>query len=198
MGSFGDMKRKRLNLDQQQEVAARRRKGETVAELSAAYGVSIRSIYRTLKEERGDTVADRKPTRIVSFRVPEDEIDAFLEAAKGVGIHGSSQGFRALLRMSQGLFELFPSQIEDFRSSVWLLDKQGQLLNQLAKAVHKGKLRLIEEDRKLLSECIESNLGVVETLTELLSDAASRRGYSTRYLKDVADSAERGGGGRTS
>lgn len=174
--------RKRLTVEQRQELAQRRAAGEAVEELARTFGTTERQVYRVVAEQKGETRAAARASKIVSFRAPESEVEAFLESAKSVGITGSSQAFRALIRMATGLFELFPNQLEDFNKSVWLIGKEGQLLNQLAKSVHKGKLRLGDEDRVLLRKCLEANLALHEDLRAILDEAKSRRGYSIAEL----------------
>ena len=181
-GVLRRMKRSRLTIEQRQELAQRHALGEDVNALSKAYQVTIRQIYRVLADEKGDTRGRARVSRSVSFRAPPGEIEAFLATARGAGITGSSQAFRALVRMASGLFELFPNQLEDFNRSVWLIGKEGQLLNQLAKSVHKGKLRLTDEDRILLSKCIDVNTRLYEELRDILDEAKTRRGYALSQL----------------
>ena len=80
-----------------------------------------------------------------------------------------------------------PITLEDFNKSVWMIGKEGQLLNQLAKSVHKGKLRLGDEDRILLSKCLDANLALHEDLRMILDEAKSRRGYSISELSKAAE-----------
>ena len=142
-----------------------------------------RQVYRVIAGQKGDTRAAEAPTKSVSFRAPEYEIDAFLKVAKTVGISSRSQAFRSLVRMATGLFELFPNQLESFNKSAWLIGKEGQLLNQLAKSVHKGKLRLTDEDRALLSKSIDVNLALHGELRAILDEAKTRRGYTIAAMK---------------
>ena len=177
------MKRLRLTVEQRQELARRHVLGEDVNALSKAFQVAIRQVYRVLADEKGDTRGRARVSKSVSFRAPTAEIDAFLESARGVGITGSSQ--------ASGLFELFPNQLEAFNRSAWLIGKEGQLLNQLAKSVHKGKLRLSDEDRILLSKCLDVNLALHEDLRWILDEAKSRRGYA---ISELSRGLERGDG----
>jgi len=156
--------------------------GEDVNALSKMFCITIRQVYRVLADEKGDTRGRARVSKSVSFRAPTGEIEAFLTSARDVGITGSSQAFRALVRMASGLFELFPNQLESFNRSAWLIGKEGQLLNQLAKSVHKGKLRLSDEDRILLSKCLDVNLALHEDLRRILDEAKSRRGYALSEL----------------
>ena len=181
-GVLRRMKRSRLTIEQRQELARRHVLGEDVNALSKAYQVTIRQVYRVLADEKGDTRGRARVSRSVSFRAPTGEIEAFLSSAHSVGITGSSQAFRALVRMALGLFELFPNQLDDFNRSAWLIGKEGQLLNQLAKSVHKGKLRLTDEDRILLSKCIDVNTRLYEELRDILDEAKTRRGYALSQL----------------
>ena len=190
-GVLRRMKRSRLTVEQRQELARRHVLGEDVNALSKAFCITIRQVYRVIADEKGDTRGRARESKPVSFRAPKGEIDAFLTSASGVGITGSSQAFRALVRMASGLFELFPNHLDAFNRSAWLIGKEGQLLNQLAKSVHKGKLRLSDEDRILLSKCLDVNLALHEDLRRILDEAKSRRGYA---LSEMSRGLERGDG----
>ncbi len=181
-GPAAQMKRSRLTVERRIELARRGRAGEDVKVLSKAFGLSVRQVYRVMAQEQGDTRRRAIVSKPVAFRAPVAEVEAFLESAGSVGITGSSQAFRALVRMAAGLFELFPNQLEGFNRSVWLIGKEGQLLNQLAKSVHKGKLRLSDVDRALLSHCIEVNLRLHGDLRVILDEARTRRGYAISQL----------------
>ena len=178
--------RKNLTVEQRLELKRRYVAGEDVNALSKAFRVTIRQVYRIVAGQKGDTRTVEKPSVSVSFRAPESEIEAFVDVAKSVGITGRSQAFRSLVRMATGLFELFPNQFEAFNKSAWLIGKEGQLLNQLAKAVHRGKLRLTDEDRALLSKSIDVNLALHSELRAILDEAKTRRGYAIAVLKQEA------------
>lgn len=181
-GSMRQQDRKRLTTEQRIDLARRHAEGEDANMLSKAFSVTVRQVYRVVAAEAGDTRGRARESRSVSFRAPKDEIETFLASARSVGITGSSQAFRALVRMAEGMFELFPNQLEDFNRSVWMIGKEGQLLNQLAKNVHKGKLRLGDEDRVLLSKSIDVNLRLHEAMRAILDEAKTRRGYSIAQL----------------
>lgn len=178
-------KRKRLTIEQRQELAQRHAAGEDVRVLSEAFGVSDRQVYRVAAEGQGDTRGRVLVSKHVTFRAPKEEIDAFLASAGAVGITGKSQAFRALVRMASGLFELFPDQLERFNRSAWLIGKEGQLLNQLARSVHRGKLRLTDEDRVLLAKCLDANTRLYSELRAIVDEAKSRRGYALSQLSEV-------------
>lgn len=174
--------RRVLNIERRQQLANRYRQGESVNTLSKSYAVTMRQVYRILAEERGKTKAQSTPSKTVAFRAPASEIDAFLATAASVGIFGPSQAFRVLLRMAEGLFEIFPNQLDGINKTVWLKGKELDLLNQLAKSVHKGKLRLGDEDRALLARSIDTNCRLHEDWRSVLDEAKSRRGYSVSRL----------------
>jgi len=189
-GSCGAMKRTRLTVERRIELARRHAAGEDVTALAKAFQVSMRQVYRVVAEERGETRGRSQVSKPVAFRAPVEEVEAFLASARAVGITGSSQAFRALVRMATGLFEIFPNQLEDFNRSAWLIGKEGQLLNQLARNVHRGKLRLTDEDRMLLSKCIDVNLALHAELRAILDEAKARRGYAIAALsKEAKESA---------
>jgi len=190
-GVLRRMKRSRLTVERHQELARRHVLGEDVNALSKAFCITIRQVYRVLADEKGDTRGRARVSKSVSFRAPTGEVEAFLASARDVGITGSSQAFRALVRMAAGLFELFPNQLEEFNRSAWLIGKEGQLLNQLAKSVHRSKLRLNDKDRILLSKCLDVNLALHEDLRRILDEAKSRRGYA---LSELSRGLERGDG----
>jgi len=181
-GPAAQMKRKRLTIERRQDLARRHAAGEDVNVLSKVFSISVRQVYRVIADEKGDTRGRVRVSKPVAFRAPVEEVEAFLASAREVGITGSSQAFRALIRMASGLFELFPNQLEAFNRSVWLIGKEGQLLNQLAKAVHRGKLRLTDDDRVLLSKCIDANLALHGDLRVILDEAKARRGYAISQL----------------
>jgi hypothetical protein len=187
-GPAAPMRRSKLTVERRAELARRRRAGEDVAALAVAFGITPRQVYRVIADEKGDTRGRVGASKPVAFRAPVAEVEAFVQSARSVGITGSSQAFRALVRMATGLFELFPNQLEDFNRSVWLIGKEGQLLNQLAKNVHRGKLRLTERDRALLSKCIDVNLRLHSDLRAILDEAKTRRGYAVSLLSKQSGS----------
>ena len=176
-------RRKHLAVEARAELARRFRAGESATALAKAFSISGRQVYRIAGEEKGETAAAAGTSRIVSVRLPDSEISAFMQAAEGAGLQSRSQALRSLVRIAAGFFEVLPRQIADFNRSVWLLGKQGQLLNQLARNVHRGKLRLTESDRQLLQEAIDSNRTLYRELRTILDDAKSRKGYATKWLK---------------
>jgi hypothetical protein len=180
-----------LTIEKKIELARRYAGGEGVNALSEAYSVSARQVYRVVAEQKGDTQYDAETHVMVGFRAAKSEVDGFLEIARTVGIANKSAAFRSLLRAAQGLIELFPNGFSDFNKSAWLIKKEGQLLNQLAKSVHKGKLRLTDDDRALLSKSIDVNLKLHEDLRWILSEHKTRRGYTAAALKsDVLKESE--------
>ncbi|AUQ92607.1 hypothetical protein PhaeoP24_04049 (plasmid) [Phaeobacter inhibens] len=181
--------KKRLPIEKRIELAQRYAKGEQPNDLSKAFGVSVRQVYRIIAEEKGDTRSKDDKQVVVSFRAPEAEVKGYLDLVKVHGIQEKSSAFRSLVRMAQGLVELFPDRFEAFNRSAWLIRKEGQLLNQLAKAVHKGKLRLTDEDRHLLSKCLDANQRLHDDLRMILEEHKGRRGYTTAALNSQNEAA---------
>ena len=179
-------KRKHLTIEARAEVARRFRAGESATVLAKAFSITGRQVYRIVGEEKGETAAAAERSTMVGFRVTQSEIDDFMEVAKGAGLRSRSQSLRSLVRIAAGLFEVLPAQIADFNKSVWLIGKQGQLLNQLARNTHRGKLRLTDSDRQLLQETIDSNRDLYRQLRAILDDVKARRGYATTALKRAA------------
>ena len=179
-------RRKHLTIEARAEVARRFRAGESATALAKAFSITGRQVYRIAGEEKGETAAAVEPSKIVSVRLPEGEIASFMKAAEGAGLRSRSQALRSLVRIAAGFFEVLPKQIADFNQSVWLIGKQGQLLNQLARNTHRGKLRLTDSDRQLLQETIDSNRALYRELRAILDDAKARRGYATTALKRAA------------
>lgn len=177
---------KRLSVEKQVEIAERASKGVPVAQLAESYGISMRSVYRTIRNQRDETAARADPAVTFSFRAPKSEVEGFVELTQEQGFGNPSQAFRSLLRMAQGLVELRPDDIRGFNQSVFLLGKQFDLLNQLAKSVHKGKLKLTDKDRALLSSAIDATLDLREEWQDVLNGAKARRGYAQRILAEGA------------
>ena len=96
-----------------------------------------------------------------------------MDVAGEAGLTNRSQALRSLVRMAAGLIEAVPAQLEEVGRAPWLLGKQGVLLNQLARATHRGKLRLTEADRRLLQETLQATRRLEDALRERSSTRRS-------------------------
>lgn len=174
--------RKRTKLEDRLEIAKRHRKGEAVATLAADYQVTERHIRRIVQNENRETVAKKTESKLISFRAPKAEIEAFLATAASVGIKGSSNAFRALIRMAEGHFEMFPNALWEFNNSVIQVRGIATNLNQLTMAVNRGKLRLLDEDRALLADVRSEVLRLRKELNATRDQFEVRRGYTRQSL----------------
>ena len=183
---------RKLSIDRRAEMARRFRAGERPEALAEAFGVSVRSVYRAARSRRSATAAKADPTASLSFRAPASEITAFdaLAGTAGLGRRGSA--FRALLRMAVGLVEVPAGQIDRLHEATVRVSRLGINLNQLARSVHRGKLRLGEEDRALLRGLVREVEGLRRELETLHEGAALRRSYAQRVMarEMVDDGAE--------
>lgn len=146
---------KNLKLEQRIEIARRFASGESAKALSAVFGVSTRQINRLVKEETGDGVAVRDPTEIVSFRASQSELAAFEAEWQECGFANRSQALNAMLRGRCGFLDV-PRDLVDEFASAWRQSKDVSDAGlALAKAVHRGKLKVSSEDRALLIELVD-------------------------------------------
>ena len=169
---------RRLTLDQRRELARRHRSGERAEALAAAYGVSERSVYRTVRREGAETARRRDPTVSVSFRAPRSEVEAFeaLAAEAGLGRRGSA--LRALVRMAVGLIEVPGGELDRLHETAVRASRLGVNLNQLTRAVHRGKLRLGDRDRALLGALAREVEGLRREWSAVHEGARARRAYA--------------------
>lgn len=180
-------KPKRLSIEKKLELAAERRDGIMPAELAERYGVSLRQVHNIIEKENNATLAKRKTSRKYSFRAPPSDVEPYLELAQSVGITGQSNAFRVLFRMAVGFVEVFPADLSAFNAAVVEARRQRVLLNQLARRVNKGQLRLTEEDRSLLKNLSAETEKLHRSWKAVLDEAQSRRGYVVKKLSEVSD-----------
>ena len=182
-------RRKHLTIEARAEVARRFRAGESATALAKAFSITGRQVYRIVGEEKGETAAAAEPSRRWSAIPchPEGEIDGFMEVAEGAGLR-SQEPVAPLARPDRRRVLRGAAGTDRRRSTArsGSIGKQGQLLNQLARNTHRGKLRLTDSDRQLLQETIDSNRALYRELRAILDDAKARRGYATTALKRAA------------
>lgn len=177
---------RRLSLDQRRELARRHRRGERAEALAAAFGVSVRSAHRIAAGQRGETARARDPAGAVSFRVPASEVEAFEALAAEAGLGRRGPALRALLRMASGLIEPRGDGIGRLHEAAVVASRLGINLNQLARAVHTGKLRLGDEDRALLVTLAREVEALRRAWSAVQEAAAARRGFARRGLEAAA------------
>lgn len=183
-------KRNRLTIEQKLELAAEHKKGVSPKVLSERYGVSLRQVDAIVQRERAGTFAKLSPSKHYTFRAPEGDVEAYLDLAASLGIAGSSNAFRALIRLSLGLVEVFPVDLDGFNAMVVSANRQKTLLNQIAKRVNKGQVRLTDEDREVFEALLENTASLQKEWKAVLDDAVSRRGYTVSKLKDLQANAK--------
>lgn len=84
---------------------------------------------------RGDAMSESKnKTRVVSFRIAEEDIAAYEEKLKSSGVT-KSKFFREILFDSNATFEA-PPKSKDFERLLFLYNKSSNNLNQLAHRVN--------------------------------------------------------------
>lgn len=84
---------------------------------------------------RGDAMSESKnKTRVVSFRIAEEDIAAYEEKLKNSGVT-KSKFFREILFDSNATFEA-PPKSKDFERLLFLYNKSSNNLNQLAHRVN--------------------------------------------------------------
>ena len=150
MGGPAVQVRQRLTPEQRTTLARRRKGGESVAALAEAYGITPRSVQRTVRRQDATTVAKAEPAVPFAFRAPATEVEAFDAVAREAGLGRRGSAFRALMRMAAGLVDVPGDHLDRLHEATVRVSRLGVNLNQLTRSVHRGKLRLGDEDRALL------------------------------------------------
>ena len=184
---------RKLSIERGEELARRFRAGERPEALAAAFGVSVRSVYRTARSRRRETAAKADPAAPFVFRAPASEIAAFEELARAAGLGRRASAFRAVLRMAAGLVEVPGGDLGRLHEVTVRVSRLGVNLNQLTRSVNRGKLRLGEEDRALLRELAREVEGLRREWGAVHEAAARRRSYAGRIMAREA-AGQRGEG----
>ena len=174
--------RQRLTIDQRVALARRHRQGESVAALAEAYGITPRSVQRTLRKQAGATQAKGEPALPITFRAPAPEIHAFDAVAREAGLGRRGSAFRAVLRMAAGLVEVPGDELGRLHEATVRVSRLGINLNQLTRAVHRGKLRLGDEDRALLRGLTAEVEALRREWAAVHEAAQRRRSYAQRAM----------------
>lgn len=96
---------------------------------------SLGALLLMLLVGRGDAMSESKnKTRVVSFRIAEEDIAAYEEKLQNSGVT-KSQFFRGILFDSNATFEA-PPKSKDFERLLFLYNKSSNNLNQLAHRVN--------------------------------------------------------------
>lgn len=179
--------RQRLTVEERVALARRHRQGESVAALAQAYGVTPRSVQRTIRAQDGATRAKADPAVPFAFRAPMSEIEAFDAVAREAGLGRRASAFRALLRMATGLVEPRGGEIDRLHEAAVVASRLGINLNQLVRSVHRGKLRLGEKDRALLGSLAREVEGLRREWSAVREQAGARRAYALRGLREAGE-----------
>ena len=146
---------KNLKLEERIEVARRFAAGESAKELAAAFGISPRHVNRLAKEEAGEGIAVRDPSETVAFRASRSDLGAFDAEWRERGYANRSQALNAVLRGRCGFLDVPRDLVAEF-CDAWRQAKDVSDAGlALAKAVHRGKLDVLEADRAMLIELLD-------------------------------------------
>ena len=146
---------KNLKLEERIEVARRFAAGESAKELAAAFGSSPRHVSRLAKEEAGEGIAVGDPSEAVSFRARGSELEVFEAEWRQRGFANRSQALNALLRGRCGFLDVPRDLVAEF-CTAWRQAKDVSDAGlMLAKAVHRGRLEVLEADRAVLIELLD-------------------------------------------
>ena len=185
--------RQRLTPDQRATLARRQRAGESVSALAAAYGITPRSVQRTIGKQDAATHAKADPAVPFAFRAPASEIEAFDAVAREAGLGRRGSAFRAVLRMAAGLVEVPGAQVDRLHEAAVRASRLGINLNQLTRSVHRGKLRLDDEDRAMLRALTREVDALRREWSAVHEAARRRRSYAMRAM--AVEAAGQGGPG---
>ena len=157
--------------------------------MAAAYGITPRSVQRAVRRQDAVTHAKAEPAVPVMFRAPASEVAAFEATARKAGLGRRGSAFRAVLRMAAGLVEVPGDELDRLHEATVRVSRLGMNLNQLTRSVHRGKLRLGDEDRALLQRLAREVEGLRREWGAVHEAAARRRSYAARAMAPRGDGA---------
>ena len=174
--------RSKLTVETSIEVARRFRAGETAAALADEYKVSPDHIRRVARNQRDKTARSAFRDRVFHFRATVEEVEGFDKAIQGLGYTTRSAAFRGLLRNAQGIATVFRADLEGFARITWAIEKPAVNVNQIARKVNRGALKLSSQDSATLSDLLRINRQILDAVKMLDGRAfrASRNLLSTR------------------
>lgn len=174
--------RRKLTVETSIEVARRFRAGEAASTLSAEYKVSPDHIRRIARNQRNETARCAFRDRVFHFRATVEEVAGFDQAIEGLGYPTRSAAFRGLLRNAQGIATVFRADLEGFARITWAIEKPAVNINQIARKVNRGALKLSGQDSATLADLLRINRQILDAVKMLDGRAfrASRNLLSTR------------------
>ena len=142
-------------------------------------------------------MAKAEPAVPFAFRAPATEVEAFDAVARKAGLGRRGSAFRALMRMAAGLVDVPGDDLDRLHEATVRVSRLGVNLNQLTRSVHRGKLRLGDEDRALLRGLVREVEGLRREWGAVHEAAARRRSYAGRVMAcEAAGQGAREGVGR--
>ena len=130
---------RKLTDDERRQIIEARAEGTPAAALSRHFGVSLRTIYNTLRKAERPGPAR---TRTVSARVSDRELAGFIAALEKRGITDRAAALRRLVGDADHI--LMPSDQEMIdRLAGWSAEirTHGAAINQIARKMNEAKLR---------------------------------------------------------
>ena len=167
--SVGSMRRERrkLTVETSIEVTRRFRAGEAASALAAEYKVSPDHIRRVARNQRDETARSAFRDRVFHFRATVEEVAGFDQAIEGLGYPTRSAAFRGLLRNAQGIATVFRADLEGFARITWAIEKPAVNINQIARKVNRGALKLSGQDSATLADLLRINRQILDAVKML-------------------------------
>lgn len=180
--SAGSMRRERrkLTIETSIEVTRRFRAGETAAALADEYKVSPDHIRRIARNQRDETARSAFRDRVFHFRATVEEVEGFDHAIQGLGYTTRSAAFRGLLRNAQGIATVFRADLEGFARVTMAIEKPAVNINQIARKVNRGAVKLSVQDSATLTELLRINRQILDAVKML--DGRAFRAYRNVLL----------------
>lgn len=151
------------------------REGKTNAEVAAVFGVKRDTIYRFKKRMDFVGPAVKSPTKVISFRLSQDEHRAFLALAQECGSKNTGAFVRSLVRSSAGFLEISREKADALDELRVALNKIGTNINQIAWAANARKIDLVKSEWAEI-QSLRTDIAALRTYLNTVVAEARRRG----------------------
>lgn len=189
-------KRKRLSRDERLAIVRERGQGATHKALAEKFGVTERTIYYTLRAEKGRRRDASIRSMTISVTVTPEELSSFDVVIGRHGIANRSKALRQLMQSANGIFqpdEHLADELGSFRAS---LNRVGNNVTQIAKRLNEAKNKGVApvfgarslDQIRLLSGFILDFADQVDLLSRRRVESVTMVAHDA--LRELADGAE--------
>lgn len=155
---------KRFNSKDRAKAVQLLHEGVPPKEIAQQFGVSVSTVYNVRNERGLGRSKKDRATRLVQFRLSEDEYQALQVFIADTGAASPSAAMRGLVRAATGYLELRRDEFLNLEAVLSELKAQGRNLNQLSRAMNRAALmsraELSSADKEFLAEVRTAFVGL--------------------------------------